>query len=49
MKAIDILIILLEKYKSDTNIQAICLQNYISTYGPIPDSYGDQVKQLLNN
>lgn len=44
---VDILLIFLEQLRADKNAQAICLQQYISSYGPIPDEYGDKVRELL--
>lgn len=48
MDTIDVLLIVLEQLKSDKNAQVVCLQSYISNYGPIPDEYGDKVKALIN-
>lgn len=31
----------------DKNTKADMLQNYIATYGPISDEYGEQIKNLL--
>lgn len=31
----------------DKNAKANLLQNYIATYGPVPDGYGEQIKNLL--
>lgn len=48
MKAMELLLLLLEHHKGDKNTQAVYLQSYISTFGPIPDEYGDKVRELLS-
>ena len=44
---IQALIQVLKYYKEDKTAQAICLQTYIQQYGPIPNEYGDTIKELL--
>lgn len=48
MDAIEVLLLVLEQHKGDKNTQAIYLQSFISTFGPIPDEYGDKVRELLS-
>lgn len=48
MTPIEILLVFLRRFKSDKDVQARFLQQYISNYGPIPDEYGDKVRDLLN-
>lgn len=35
------------KATEDKNIRGIFLQSYISTYGPIPAEYDDEIRNLL--
>ena len=37
------------KQTSDKNTKAILLQSYIQQSGPIPDEYGDVVRELLKD
>ena len=32
----------------DKNVKANLLQNWVATYGAIPDEYGEQIRNLLN-
>ena len=43
---IDVLIEAL-KATEDKNAQAVLLETYIAQYGPVPDEYGDIIKELL--
>lgn len=43
---INVLIELLSRIK-DKNMKAIILQSYIAKYGPVPNEYGDIIKDLL--
>lgn len=45
---IEALIVLL-KQTSDKNAKAILLQSYIQQFGPIPDEYADEVRELLKD
>lgn len=45
---INVLIELLSRTK-DKNMKAIFLQSYIAKYGPVPDEYGDIIKDLLRD
>ena len=47
-RMIEMLIDLLEKVK-DKNAKAIILQNYIAEFGPVPDEYGDVIRELLGD
>ena len=38
----------LREYKGNKTIQALLLQTYIKEYGPIPDEYGDTIRQILS-
>lgn len=44
---LELLIGMLKDRIGDKNIQAIILQTYIQDYGPVPDAYGEQIKNLL--
>ena len=48
MDAMELLLLILEQHKGDKNTQALYLQSYISSFGPIPDEYGDKVRELLS-
>ena len=43
---IDMLIKILKTTK-DKNMKAMILQSYIAKYGPVPNEYGDIIKDLL--
>lgn len=45
-RMIEMLIDLLEQAK-DKNAKAIILQSYISAFGPLPNEYGDVIRELL--
>lgn len=45
-KMIEILLITLHAAK-DENMKAMLLQSYIAEFGPIPDEYGEIVKNAL--
>ena len=45
-RMIEMLIDLLEQAK-DKNAKAIILQSYISAFGPVPNEYGDVIRELL--
>ena len=44
---LELLINMLKDRIGDKNIQAIILQTYIQDYGPVPDEFGDQIRELM--
>ena len=42
-----VLMALLKTY-TDKNIRAQIIQDYVQHYGPIPDEYGDKIRELLD-
>ena len=42
-----VLMALLKTY-TDKNIRVQIIQGYVQHYGPIPDEYGDKIRELLD-
>lgn len=36
------------KMCTDKNMRAVILESYVQQYGPIPDEYGDKIRELLD-
>ena len=47
MNNIECLLFLLENNKNDKETQTAYLEAYIGIFGPIPNEYGDKIKELL--
>lgn len=46
-ECIELFICILEISKGNKDLQAKHLQSFVQQYGPIPDKYGDKVKELM--
>ena len=46
-ECVELLINILEISKGNKDLQASYLQSFVQMYGPIPDKYGDKVRELM--
>jgi len=46
-ECVELLIHILEISEGNKDLQARYLQSFVQQYGPIPDEYGDKVRELV--
>ena len=46
-ECVELLLSILDICKGNKDLQAKYLQSFVQQYGPIPDKYGDEVRELI--